>query len=59
MLIAALRGSGVAQKRSNTLTAAKAKHPHCFSTANDPKILALPGPAGINQPKDTAEKEGT
>ncbi len=48
---------GVAQKRSNTLSAARAKHPHRFSTAIDPKILALPGPAWINQPTETAEKE--
>jgi putative transposase len=47
---------GVAQKRSNTLSAARAKHPHRFSTASDPKILALPGPAWINQPKETIEK---
>jgi putative transposase len=47
---------GVAQKPSNTLSAARAKHPHRFSTASDPKILALPGPAWINQPTETAEK---
>lgn len=47
---------GVAQKRSQTLAAARAKHPHRFSTATDPKILALPGPAWINQPKETAEQ---
>jgi transposase InsO family protein len=48
---------GVAQKRSNTLSAARAKHPHRFSSANDPKILALPGPAWINEPKEASEKE--
>lgn len=47
---------GVAQKRSNTLSAARAKHPHRFGTASDPKILALPGPAWINKPTETAEK---
>lgn len=46
---------GVAVKRSQTLAAARAKHPHRFSTAADPKILALPGPAWINQPLETAE----
>lgn len=47
---------GVAQKRSQTLAAARAKNPHRFSTATDPKILAIPGPAWINQPIETAEK---
>jgi len=37
-------------------TAARAKHPHRFGTTTDPKILALPGPAWINQPKETTEK---
>lgn len=47
---------GVAMKRSQTLAAARTKHPHRFSTATDPKILALPGPAWINQPIETTEK---
>lgn len=47
---------GVAQKRSQTLAAARAKHPHRVSTATDPQILALPGPAWINQPKETTEQ---
>lgn len=47
---------GVAQKRSNTLAAARARHPHRFSTTTDPKILALPGPAWINQPPEITEK---
>lgn len=46
---------GVAMKRSQTLAAARARHPHRFTTATDPKILALPGPAWINQPKTTTE----
>lgn len=46
----------VAGKRSQTLAAARAKHPHRFNTATDPKILALPGPAWINQPTETTEK---
>ena len=48
---------GVAQKRSLTLAAARAKHPHRFNTTTDPKILALPGPAWINQPQETTEKQ--
>ncbi len=47
---------GVARKRSQTLASARAKHPHRFTTSTDPKILALPGPAWINQPKETTEK---
>ena len=47
---------GVAQKRSQTLAAATAKHPNRFSTTGDPKILDLPGPAWINQPQTTTEK---
>lgn len=43
----------VARKRSQTLAAARAKHPHRFSTITDPKILALPGPSWINEPKKT------
>lgn len=46
----------VARKRSQTLAVARAKHPHRFNTTTDPKILALPGPAWINQPKETIEK---
>lgn len=47
---------GVAMKRSRTLAAARAKHPTRFNTTTDPKILALPGPAWINQPKETPQK---
>ncbi|SMX73815.1 hypothetical protein BAURA63_03725, partial [Brevibacterium aurantiacum] len=47
----------VAVKRSQTLAAARAKHPQRFSKATDPKILALPGPAWINQPKESTETE--
>ena len=47
---------GVAHKRSQTLAAARNKHPHRFTTTTDPKILALPGPAWINQPKENTEK---
>jgi putative transposase len=47
----------VARKRSQTLAAARAKHPHRFTTTTDPKILALPRPAWINQPKETTGKQ--
>lgn len=47
---------GVAQKRSQTLAAARTKHPHRFTSATDPKILALPGPAWINKPQETTDK---
>ncbi|MHA7245176.1 IS3 family transposase [Paeniglutamicibacter antarcticus] len=48
---------GVAQKRSNTLAAARAKHPERFTSSTDAKILALPGPAWINQPAEAIAKE--
>lgn len=44
--------SEVAKERSATLAAAGAKHPERFTKKTDPKILALPGPAWINQPKE-------
>ncbi len=47
---------GVAQKRSQILAAARTKHPHRFTTTTDPKILALPRSAWINQPQKTTEK---
>lgn len=34
--------AAVADKRSQTLAAARARHPHRFTTTTDPKILALP-----------------
>jgi putative transposase len=46
----------VAKERSSTLAAARAKHPERFTTVTDPKILALPGPAWINQPKEITEQ---
>ncbi|MGY2744962.1 hypothetical protein ACVWZ8_002079 [Arthrobacter sp. UYCu723] len=48
--------SGVAKERSATLAAARARHPERFTTTTDPKILALPGPAWINQPKEITEQ---
>lgn len=48
--------AGVARERSATLAEARAKHPDRFTTTTDPKILALPGPAWINQPKETTEQ---
>ncbi|PCC45019.1 IS3 family transposase [Brevibacterium aurantiacum] len=47
----------VAVKRSQTLAIARAKHSNRFTTATDPKILALPGPAWINEPKKMAEAQ--
>ena len=48
--------ASVATERSATLAAARAKHPERFTTTTDPKILALPGPAWINQPKKLTEQ---
>lgn len=42
----------VAAKRSQTLAAARALHPERFSTSRDPKILAMPEAAWINNPRD-------
>ena len=47
----------MAKERSETLAAARARHPARFTTNHDPKILALPGPAWINQTKENTEKE--
>jgi transposase InsO family protein len=47
--------AGVAKQRSETLAAARAKHPNRFTKTRDPKILTLPGPAWINQPKENTE----
>lgn len=47
----------VASKRSQTLAAARAQHPHRFSTTSDPKILALPEQAWINDPKKRSEEK--
>ena len=41
-----------AQQRSQTLAAARLRHPTRFATTHDPKILELPAAAWINQPKD-------
>jgi putative transposase len=48
----------VAKDRSATLAKARAKHPERFTTTTDPKILALPGPAWINQPKEITDQLG-
>ena len=48
--------AAVAIERSATLAAARAKHPERFTTTSGPKILALPGPAWINQPKEITEQ---
>ena len=50
--------SGKAVHRSKTLAAARAKNPARFVTNMDPKILALPDTAWINNPAErTATKE--
>jgi transposase InsO family protein len=41
-----------ARQRSQTLAAARLRHPTRFATNYDPKILDLPTAAWINQPKD-------
>ena len=40
-----------ARQRSETLAAARRRHPTRFATTTDPKILDLPGAVWINQPK--------
>ena len=44
-----------AQQRSQTLAAARLRHPTRFATTHDPKILDLPAAAWINQPPDQEE----
>jgi putative transposase len=44
------------KERSATLAQARAKNPERFATTNDPKILALPRPAWINQPQEITEQ---
>jgi putative transposase len=46
----------VAKERWATLAAARAKHPERFNKTTEPRILALPGPAWINQPKQITEE---
>ncbi|GAC1369627.1 MAG: hypothetical protein NVSMB43_04380 [Pseudarthrobacter sp.] len=48
--------AGVAEERSATLAAARARHPERLTKKTDPKVLALPGPAWINQPKEITEQ---
>ena len=43
----------VSAQRSAALTAARQAHPERFATSKDPKILALPTDAWINQPAET------
>lgn len=45
----------IARQRSQTLEAARRRHPTRFATTNDPKILDLPAAAWINQPPDQEE----
>ena len=44
-----------ARQRSQTLEAARRRHPTRFATTHDPKILDLPAAAWINQPPDQEE----
>ena len=41
-----------AAERPLVLAAARSRHPERFATDQDPKILALPTTAWINQPAD-------
>ena len=43
----------LSRQRSATLVAARAAHPEHFSTAGDPKILALPADFWVNRPSTT------
>lgn len=52
------RAAGKALERATTLATARAKTPERFATNQDPKILALPDTAWINNPAErTATKE--
>ena len=46
--LAAAKAAG----RAEVLTAARARNPERFATTTDPKILAIPTTAWINQPPD-------
>ena len=41
-----------AAERAVVLAAARSQHPERFATTDDPKILAIPATAWINQPAD-------
>jgi hypothetical protein len=49
--------ANIADQRSATLAAARARHPERFATTTDPKILALPEAGWINRPKEDPETE--
>ncbi|WP_206750459.1 DDE-type integrase/transposase/recombinase, partial [Cryobacterium sinapicolor] len=49
--------AGRAIERGKVLAAARAQNPERFSSSAAPKILALPGPAWINQPAEPAVAE--
>lgn len=49
----------VARKRSQTLAAARSRHPDRFNSATDPKILDLPGAAWINEPEEATQNTAT
>jgi len=50
--------AGKATERSAVLAQARLSTPARFATVTDPKILALPGPAWINQPVEVSVDDG-
>lgn len=46
-----------AAERAVVLAAARGRHPERFATTEDPKILAIPATAWINQPADNSQIE--
>ena len=46
-----------AAERAVALAAARGRHPERFATTEDPKILAIPATAWINQPADNSQIE--
>ena len=51
--------AGKAADRRDVLTAARAQHPHRFTTSTPPKILDLPDTVWINQPAEDATTDRT
>jgi putative transposase len=49
--------AGKAADRRAVLAAARAQHPHRFTTTTPPKILDLPNSVWINRPADDAATE--
>ena len=46
-----------AAERAVVLAGARSRHPERFATTQDPKILAIPTTAWINQPADNSQIE--